>query len=160
MSHFIYWSKKCPLYLLVEKVSVDNMSVENMSIKKTSRCHSSCLAKSNKDQCPASGELISSLWLLLGQYPTMLVRKASLENAELARACQLSLEKLGQHLPHTSRYWRIIQASHNLLLTCNKIEKFTILFSAAKQLPIAGHTRIVVGIVWTTFKMFDIDIPC
>ena len=39
MSHFIYWSKKCPLYLLVEKVSVDNMSVENMSVKKTSWCH-------------------------------------------------------------------------------------------------------------------------
>ena len=30
---FYYWSKICPLYLLVEKVSVDNMSVE-----KTSRC--------------------------------------------------------------------------------------------------------------------------
>ena len=37
MSHFIYWSKKCPLYLLVEKVSIDNMSVKNMSVKKTSR---------------------------------------------------------------------------------------------------------------------------
>ena len=35
---FYYWSKICPLYLLVEKVSVDNMSVENMSVKKTSRC--------------------------------------------------------------------------------------------------------------------------
>ena len=34
MSHFIYWLKKCPLYLLVEKVSVDNMSVKNMSVKK------------------------------------------------------------------------------------------------------------------------------
>ena len=66
MTHFIYWSKKCPFYLLVEKVSilfigrksvpfyllvekvstlllvdnmsVDNMSVENMSVEKTSRC--------------------------------------------------------------------------------------------------------------------------
>ena len=38
MSHFIYWSKKCPLYLLVKKVSLDNMSVQNMSVEKTSQC--------------------------------------------------------------------------------------------------------------------------
>jgi hypothetical protein len=37
--------------------------------------------------------------MLLGQYPTMLVRKASTENAELARALQLSLEKLGTRFP-------------------------------------------------------------
>ena len=42
------------------------------------------------------------MWLLLGQYPTMLVRKASTENAELARALQLSLEKMGSHFPLTT----------------------------------------------------------
>ena len=36
---FYYLSKICPLYLKVEKVSVDNMSVENISVEKTSRCH-------------------------------------------------------------------------------------------------------------------------
>ena len=36
---FYYWSKICPLYLLVEKVSVDNMSVEKMS-----RCQSNSFA--------------------------------------------------------------------------------------------------------------------
>jgi hypothetical protein len=40
--------------------------------------------------------------MLLGQYPTMLVRKASTENAELARALQLSLEKLGTRFPLTT----------------------------------------------------------
>jgi hypothetical protein len=32
----------------------------------------------------------------------MLVRKASTENAELARALQLSLEKMGSHFPFTN----------------------------------------------------------
>ena len=45
------------------------------------------------------GELLASLWSLLGQYPTMLVRKTSTENAELARALQLSLEKLNSQFP-------------------------------------------------------------
>ena len=35
---FYYWSKICPLYLLVKKVSVENMSVEKTSVEKTSRC--------------------------------------------------------------------------------------------------------------------------
>ena len=43
MSHFItgrkyipfyYWSIICPLYLLVENMSVKNVSVENMSVEK------------------------------------------------------------------------------------------------------------------------------
>ena len=53
----------------------------------------------NKVQILLTGELLASLWSLLGQYPTMLVRKASTENAELARALQLSLEKLSSQFP-------------------------------------------------------------
>ena len=36
---FYYWSKICPLYLVVEKTSVEKVSVEKMSVEKMPRCH-------------------------------------------------------------------------------------------------------------------------
>ena len=147
MSHFIYRSKKCPSIICLSKIcpSKKRPGAIPLAWQSLMSCfrwtHIQPLAPPRPVSYDARQEG------LLGER-----RAGSSLSAEPGKAGPASASHIKVLKDHSGQSQSAVDREQN-----RKVYNF---FNAAKQLPFAGHTRIVVGIVWTTFKMFDIDIPC